>query len=1031
MVLEFLVDEGLTESQKSLQRALSRLPRHPADMMDVGRVRSGLAEVLALLNYEPANAPVRGLDGPVAQGIDGRVVAGRNGFDVIHLQLPRLRASVERPAVERATRNHPQSLVVATSIDPSDEGAWHFINVKEAGQGRKVLRRAVIEPPFVGRTVLQTLSACLVEKTQAALHIALAHERAFDVEPVSREFFAGYRSAFDKAMALVEGIDDLEQRKLFCQTLFNRLMFIAFVQRKGWLKLDSRQDYLSALWDVYQHDASPDKNFYRDRLELLFFAGLNTPNEVDVIGINRGGFLRTVIGEVPYLNGGLFAEDDRAIQATVPDDAINPILNGLFKRFNFTVTESTPLDIEVAVDPEMLGRVFEELVTGRHETGSYYTPKPVVSFMCREALKGYLETLLPEESRTGIVEFVEERDPSRLRDPEAVLDTLRRVRVCDPACGSGAYLLGMLHELLDLRSCLFAARNLDPISAYERKLEIIENNLYGVDVDPFAVNIARLRLWLSLAVDFEGENPLPLPNLDFKIESGDSLTAPNPEGLGQQAFRGELIQQYREAKADFMTAHGGAKLELAQRIDTLKQEILTWTHGGRPVSGFDWPVEFAEVFSDGGFDIVLANPPYVRADAQFKHLRADEQMRQAAIGEWKAYRSTLLKSGVYQTLYEKWDLYIPFLERAHELLRPGGRMVFIISDAYNAAKYARKSHEFFVEEARIERIDFCTDIPLFEAGVSNTIVHFAKAPCDASHQPVRVRRWGQRPDDFDRNAEVQPTTEQTEFGPAVFKLDASHALDVVSSVPLGQVCYISYGVAASSDEKLHKGEFVTADVVSDVQDRAHPKRYVEGKDILRWYIPRERYLEWGTDRAPAKFRRQTFAELHEAPEKLLAARITGNRVAVAYDDRQRYSNHTAVTFVAWHHLSGVRNTSIRKRARYRDEGPARTPTPLREEFEETSPRFSLKYILAIMNSRWAKVWIASKRRGKLDVYPDDWKSLPIPLATAEHQTAIALLVDQALELYARHAHPLPSAAQTRLRELEEEIDRRVEALYSP
>jgi hypothetical protein len=920
-------------------------------------------------------------------------------------------------------------MVVATSRDVSDEGAWHFINVKEARQGREVLRRAVVEPPFVGRTVLDTLSQCRAEGTEAALDVQIGHEHAFDVEPVSQKFFAEYRLAFDRAMNLVGGMEDTERRKLFCQTLFNRLMFVAFVQRKGWLKLDSQKDYLSALWAAYQRDASPDANFYRDRLELLFFAGLNTPNEVDVIGINRGGFLKTVIGEVPYLNGGLFAEDDRAIQATVPDDAINPILNGLFKRFNFTVTESTPLDIEVAVDPEMLGRVFEELVTGRHETGSYYTPKPVVSFMCREALKGYLETLLPEESGTVISEFVEERDPSRLRDPEVALDTLRRVRVCDPACGSGAYLLGMLHELLDLRSCLFAARHLDPISAYERKLEIIENNLYGVDVDPFAVNIARLRLWLSLAVDFEGGTPLPLPNLDFKIECGDSLTAPNPEGLGQQAFRGELIQQYREAKADFMTAHGGAKLGLGERIATLKQEILTWTHGGRAVRGFDWPVEFAEVFSDGGFDIVLANPPYVRADAQFKHLR-DERARQAAISEWKAYRSALLNSGVYQTLYEKWDLYLPFLERAHELLRPGGRMVFIISDAYNAAKYARKSHEFFVKEARIERIDFCTDIPLFEAGVSNTIVHFAKAPCDASHQPVRVRRWGQGPDDFDRNAEVQPTTEQTELGPAVFKLDASDALDAVSSVPLGQVCYISYGVAASSDEKLHKGEFVTADVVSDVQDRAHPKRYVEGKDILRWYVPGERYLEWGTERAPAKFRRQTFAELHEAPEKLLAARITGNRVAVAYDDRQRYSNHTAVTFVAWHHLSGVRNTSIRKRARYRDEGQPKTPTPLREDLEEASRRFSLKYILAIMNSKWAKVWIATKRRGKLDVYPDDWKSLPIPLATAEHQTAIALLVDQVLELYAKHGHPLPPAGQMRLRELEEEADRRVEALYS-
>jgi len=1034
MALDFLVEEGLTDFQRSLQRALSNLPHRPSDIANVARLRSGLREVLALLNYGNVDTPVRGLEGALAQDIDARVVATRNGFDVIHLHLPRLRASVARPAVERVTRdqNHPKCMVVATSSDLFDKGAWHFINVKDGGQGRRVLRRAVVEPPSVGRTVLETLSQCFVQRTDEALNIQIAHEHAFDVEPVSRRFFAEYGLAFDRAMSLIKGVESVEQRKLFCQTLFNRLMFIAFIQKKGWLRLDSQQDYLSALWEAHQHDASPDKNFYRDRLELLFFAGLNTPNEVDVIGINRGGFLKTVIGDVPYLDGGLFAEDDRAIQAAVPDEAISPILNGLFRRFNFTVTESTPLDIEVAVDPEMLGRVFEELVTGRHETGSYYTPKPVVSFMCREALKGYLERLLAEESRTGIVEFVEGRDPHGLRNPEVVLDALRRVRVCDPACGSGAYLLGMLHELLDLRSCLFAAKNLDPISAYERKLGIIENNLYGVDVDPFAVNIARLRLWLSLAVDFEGARPLPLPNLDFKIESGDSLIAPNLEGLGQQAFRGELIQQYREAKADFMTAHGAAKLELAARIAALKQEILTWTHGGRPVNGFDWPVEFAEVFSDGGFDIVLANPPYVRADAQFRHLLDDEAVRQAAIVEWKAYRSALLNSGIYQTLYEKWDLYMPFLERAHELLRPGGRMVFIISDAYNAAKYARKSHEFFVKEARIERIDFCTDIPLFEAGVSNTIVHFAKATPDANHQPVRVRRWGQSPDDFERNAEVLRTTRQGDLGAAVFRADRAGMTLVEANMPLSSICYVSVGMVIHADERRAHLAFRTAELISETKDSKHPKPFVEGKNLIKW-IPRSiRYLEYGTDRAPALFRRPTFHQLYEAPEKLISMDLAGDEPKVVYDNRKLFHNHSAWSFVPWHSIAGIRNQSIKKTAKYRDEvnRGGEAPATFREELEELSRRFDIKYVLAVTNSSFARDWLVARRRSRIHVYPDDWKGLPIALATPEQQATIASLVDQVLELYAQHGYPLPPGAQIRLRELEDEIDRRVEALYS-
>jgi len=184
-------------------------------------------------------------------------------------------------------------------------------------------------------------------------------------------------------------------------------------------------------------------------------------------------------------------------------------------------------------------KVFEELVTGRHETGSYYTPKPVVSFMCREALKGYLQTKLPGEALAAVEQFVDEHDPQGLHNPEAVLDALRRVKVCDPACGSGAYLLGMLHKLLDLRTCLFATRQLDSISVYERKLEIIQNNVYGVDIDPFATNIARLRLWLSLVVDFEGAKPLPLPNLDFKIEAGDSLNA----SITDRAIITSLVQK--------------------------------------------------------------------------------------------------------------------------------------------------------------------------------------------------------------------------------------------------------------------------------------------------------------------------------------------------------------------------------------------------------------------------------------------------------------------------------------------------------
>ena len=263
--------------------------------------------------------------------------------------------------------------------------------------------------------------------------------------------------------------------------------------------------------------------------------------------------MESVYGDPPFLNGGLFEQTglDKRDDFTVPDDAVEPVLRDLFDKFNFTVMESTPFDIEVAVDPEMLGKVFEELVTGRHETGAYYTPRPVVSFMCRESLKGYLEGRDTTLAAEAIRQFVDERDASGISLDAAreIGRALDEVTVVDPACGSGAYLLGMLQELVELQTALYNV-GVDPRSLYRLKLDIIRRNLYGVDIDEFAVNIAMLRLWLSLAIEYEGEKPEPLPNLDFKIVCGDSLLGPDPShldldmGLVKQSDLGGLKARY-------------------------------------------------------------------------------------------------------------------------------------------------------------------------------------------------------------------------------------------------------------------------------------------------------------------------------------------------------------------------------------------------------------------------------------------------------------------------------------------------------
>jgi hypothetical protein len=450
-------------------------------------------------------------------------------------------------------------------------------------------------------------------------HDARAHWlAAWDVEKVTKDFFKEYHDIFQRVEGMVTGVAD-DNRRMFTQRLFNRLMFIHFLSKKGWLRFNGSTNYLRALWEG--RERHPEATFYHTHLIPLFFSALNNPHVSTLPDTNP--VLHSHIGDVPYLNGGLFEQaPDECCGEQVADEAFDLIINMLFARWNFTVSESTPLDVEVAVDPEMLGKVFEELVTGRHESGSYYTPRPIVSFMCREALKGYLADG-EREGPEAVARFVDEHDATGLADPELVLKRLQTIRACDPACGSGAYLLGMLHELMDLRRCLFASKRIDPIGDYRRKLEIIQTSLYGVDIDPFAVNIARLRLWLSLAVEFDGATPEPLPSLDFKIECGDSLMAPDPKavsGGGIDMFRDTDIKEFERLKAQYADPfYAGDKQGLRSKIGAARHRLAQWLHRDDATGGFDWWVEFAEVFlagagGKGGFDVVVANPPYVRQE---------------------------------------------------------------------------------------------------------------------------------------------------------------------------------------------------------------------------------------------------------------------------------------------------------------------------------------------------------------------------------------------------------------------------------
>lgn len=714
------------------------------------------------------------------------------------------------------------------------------------------------------RTALERLELLRAVGTRSRLADLV---EAFKVEPLFKEFYRDYGRVFDAVETHIRPtLPEKEPLRLFTQRLFNRLMFLAFVERKGWLRFGQHTNYLAALWTDYtsKRRTSPASgNFYADRLVPLFFEGLNQPDRpADAVDPR--------FGAVPYLNGGLFeyAEDgtDRLAGLRVPDEALAAILDsesGLFSRYNFTVAESTPLEIHVAVDPEMLGKVFEELVTGRHEQGSYYTPKPIVAFMGRAALLEHLADRCPVESRAMLERFVHDDDASTLRDPEAVHRALVDVKICDLACGSGAYLVGLLHELLDLRTRIFASRQkADPESAYQRRLQIIERNLYGVDKDAFAVNIARLRLWLALAVEYEGPVPPPLPNLDFKIEVGDALAAPAPQDI----FQRPAVEEFRDKKAAYLRAHGDEKTRLKAELDRIRADLALWQEVDLAGHGFNWAVEFAEVFlpreadrtlfgelmveetarpaiATGGFDIIVANPPYVRQEL----IRDQKPILKK--------RFPAIYSGVA-------DLYVYFYARAHELLRPGGVAAFISSNKWLRAGYGESLRQHLLDKQAFRLTADFGELPVFEAAADTAIFVWCKMPrAEADTEWVQIKDLGVCFAEGVRShfSRISKKVPATQFGKGKPRLASAATAEIRtrmagSGSPLGETVRT---VMFNGIKTGLNGAYVLSRRKRDALISEHPtsasviRPFLFGDDVRRYEIEsRDRfliYVGWETD----------------------------------------------------------------------------------------------------------------------------------------------------------------------------------------
>ena len=244
------------------------------------------------------------------------------------------------------------------------------------------------------------------------------------------------------------------------------------------------------------------------------------------------------------------------------------------------------------------------------------------------------------------------------------------------------------------------------------------------------------------------------------------------------------------------------------------------------------------------------------------------------------------------------------------------------------------------------------------------------------------------------------------------------------TITLDKICYISSGMEVQANEKQAQGTFGVKDVVSNVKDATHPEPYVEGKHIKeRWLPIGNKWLEWGTERAPALFRSIRFPELFKVKEKLITNSMSAalEKLRVVYDNQKLCHNHTAWSFVPWHALAGIRNRSIRQQARYHDEKQY-PEKHKREDVEIISRCFSVKFLIGVMNSSCARDFLQANRTCKLNLYPKDWKQLPIPDVTPKQQAPIIALVDKILAAKRK-------GFERKVARLEKKLDKQVSDLY--
>lgn len=598
-------------------------------------------------------------------------------------------------------------------------------------------------------------------------------KKAFSVEALSDDFFDEYRKQYAEFVKFLTGKEYVKKGnkwveqetgepdaqyftsfkkddKLvrdYIKKMMGRIVFLYFLQSKGWLAGN-----LHYMHDLF-YDASDEvKGDFLDKvLEPMFFGLLNTrPEDRSSAPLVNGVGVKYIpnAGEIPYLNGGLFQQEKiDEVESVFPAGMFQSLFD-FFDSYNFTIDENDPNDAEVGVDPEMLGKIFENLLEDNKDKGAFYTPKEIVRYMCQESLTAYLQTGIEDaEVKEHIANFVKTNDVEELggASSELAMSIDRKlidVKICDPAIGSGAFPMGLLRELY---ACRKSIEIFEEDNAADIKRHIIQNNIYGVDIEKGAVDIARLRFWLALIID--EKEPMPLPNLDFKIMQGNSLlesykgvdldvtSKKLKTGKDTKKTRGVLSLGFEETdvqktiqdlvKSYFSITDHTLRAQRRQQIDKyVKDYIKVCAEGNHEVQDavdeleipndqfFLWHTYFADVFEKGGFDIVIGNPPY--------GVSIKDDYRKAVVASWGNVPD--------------YEIYYYFIVLAAPLLKEKGIMSYIIPNTFLFNTFAKHFREMLVEKWNVLEILDCTKFPIFESAVVRNAINLFQKDSEGSKQ---------------------------------------------------------------------------------------------------------------------------------------------------------------------------------------------------------------------------------------------------------------------------------------------------------